>query len=388
MLQNLRPDPTFYPSPRLAMEAEPEHIAYTVLLSPDRSRPDALAVIDVDRQSASHGSVINRLVMPFTGDEFHHFGWNACSSALSPLSGHATCSAATSSFPASARRASTSSIPSPIRAHPSWSRRSNRKNCCARPAIRVPTPCIAGRKASTSAPWAAPARTARRGRRASSSWTAKPSISWGAGKSTAGRRSCTTISGGTCRATTWCRANGGCRRSSRTASWPKTCWPTSTATRCTSGDLRERRHLQTIDLGANHQMALEIRPAHDPTREYGFLGVVVDTTNLEGSIWTWYRENGKFQIRRRPRPSRPNRPTRTGCRPAEGLRRGAAADQRHRPVARRPLPVRRLLGHRRAAPVRRERPDEAGAGRQRAHRRHRRTHARIRTAVLSAADRR
>ena len=29
-------------------------------------------------------------------------------------------------------------------------------------------------------------------------------------------------------------------------------------------------------------MALEVRPAHDPTREYGFVGVVVDTSNLEG----------------------------------------------------------------------------------------------------------
>ena len=29
-------------------------------------------------------------------------------------------------------------------------------------------------------------------------------------------------------------------------------------------------------------MALEIRPAHDPIKEYGFCGVVVDTTNLEG----------------------------------------------------------------------------------------------------------
>ena len=27
--------------------------------------------------------------MPNKGDEFHHFGWNACSSALSPLTGHA-----------------------------------------------------------------------------------------------------------------------------------------------------------------------------------------------------------------------------------------------------------------------------------------------------------
>ncbi|MBV8342934.1 MAG: selenium-binding protein, partial [Gammaproteobacteria bacterium] len=63
-------------------------------------------------------------------------------------------------------------------------------------------------------------------------------------------------------------------------------------------DLRARRNVQTIDLGANHQMALEVRPAHDPVREYGFLGVVVDTTNLEGSIWTWWRENGKFDIRK------------------------------------------------------------------------------------------
>jgi selenium-binding protein 1 len=61
-------------------------------------------------------------------------------------------------------------------------------------------------------------------------------------------------------------------------------------------DLSGRRNVQTIDLGANHQMALEVRPAHDPAREYGFLGVVVDTTNLEGSIWTWWREDGKFHI--------------------------------------------------------------------------------------------
>src|SRR5205814_9643222 len=61
-------------------------------------------------------------------------------------------------------------------------------------------------------------------------------------------------------------------------------------------DLRARRNVQTIDLGANHQMALEVRPAHDPVREYGFVGVVVDTTNLEGSIWTWWRDGGKFHV--------------------------------------------------------------------------------------------
>ena len=89
MLNNLRPDPTFYPSARLAMEAEPERIAYTALLSPGRSKPDALAVVDVDPKSPTFGSVLYRLDFPNCGDEFHHFGWNACSSSLSPLSSHA-----------------------------------------------------------------------------------------------------------------------------------------------------------------------------------------------------------------------------------------------------------------------------------------------------------
>ena len=85
----IRPDPTFYASPKLAMEAPPENFAYTLLLSPDFSRPDALAVIDAKPASPTYGKIVHTLTMPNKGDEFHHFGWNACSSALSPLTGHA-----------------------------------------------------------------------------------------------------------------------------------------------------------------------------------------------------------------------------------------------------------------------------------------------------------
>src|SRR4249919_2993181 len=35
----MRPDPTFHASPKLAMEAPPENFAYTLLLSPDFSKP-------------------------------------------------------------------------------------------------------------------------------------------------------------------------------------------------------------------------------------------------------------------------------------------------------------------------------------------------------------
>ena len=86
---NLRPDPTFYPSPKNAMEAPAETLAFTLLLSPDFSQPDGLAVVDVDPNSDTYGQILHKGMMPNTGDEFHHFGWNACSSALSPLTGHA-----------------------------------------------------------------------------------------------------------------------------------------------------------------------------------------------------------------------------------------------------------------------------------------------------------
>ncbi len=39
-------------------------------------------------------------------------------------------------------------------------------------------------------------------------------------------------------------------------------------------DLDKRRHLQELDLGAEQQMVLELRPAHDPKKTYGFVGVV------------------------------------------------------------------------------------------------------------------
>jgi methanethiol oxidase len=77
----MRPDPTFHASPKLAMEAPPENFAYTLLLSPDFSKPDALAVIDTKPGSPTFGQTVHTVTMPNKGDEFHHFGWNACSSA-------------------------------------------------------------------------------------------------------------------------------------------------------------------------------------------------------------------------------------------------------------------------------------------------------------------
>jgi methanethiol oxidase len=65
-------------------------------------------------------------------------------------------------------------------------------------------------------------------------------------------------------------------------------------------DLRKRRHLQQLDLGAEQQMVLELRPAHDPTKPYGFVGVVVSTKDLSASVWLWSRAegNGHWGVRK------------------------------------------------------------------------------------------
>jgi hypothetical protein len=55
----MRPDPTFHASPKLAMEAPPENFAYTLLLSPDSSKPDALAVVDVKPGSPTFSQVVH-----------------------------------------------------------------------------------------------------------------------------------------------------------------------------------------------------------------------------------------------------------------------------------------------------------------------------------------
>jgi selenium-binding protein 1 len=61
-------------------------------------------------------------------------------------------------------------------------------------------------------------------------------------------------------------------------------------------DLRRRRHQQTLDLGPEQQMVLELRPAHDPAKAYGFVGVVVSLKDLSASVWLWHRKNGEWAI--------------------------------------------------------------------------------------------
>lgn len=83
-----QPDPSFYPSPRMAQKAPAESLAYVAAFDPDRTKPDQIAVVDLDPASATYAQITTTVPMPNVGDELHHFGWNACSSCLCPNAPH------------------------------------------------------------------------------------------------------------------------------------------------------------------------------------------------------------------------------------------------------------------------------------------------------------
>jgi selenium-binding protein 1 len=72
-----------YASPEEARRQPPEDVVYVACLYEGTGirEPDFLAVVDVNRESDTYGTIVHRTPMPYVGDELHHYGWNACSSA-------------------------------------------------------------------------------------------------------------------------------------------------------------------------------------------------------------------------------------------------------------------------------------------------------------------
>jgi methanethiol oxidase len=58
--------------------------------------------------------------------------------------------------------------------------------------------------------------------------------------------------------------------------------------------MSERRLVQRVDLGDQHQMVLELRPAHDPSKAYGFVGVVISVEDLSASVWLWHQDGERW----------------------------------------------------------------------------------------------
>ena len=60
--------------------------------------------------------------------------------------------------------------------------------------------------------------------------------------------------------------------------------------------MSERKLTQRVDLGDQHQMVLELRPAHDPSKAFGFVGVVISVEDLSASVWLWHQDGDRWAV--------------------------------------------------------------------------------------------
>ena len=289
-MPTMRPDPTFYPSAKQAAEAPAEELAYLAMLSPNRSRPDAIGVVDVKPGSKSYGRLIGQVDMPNRGDELHHFGWNACSASLCPWAPH----------PHVERRYLVVPGINSSRIHILDTKSNPRQP----EMVKVIEPDTLARKTGYAAPHTVhcgpdgiylsalgepPRATAPV---ASSSWITRASSPRESGRRTAVLSSWATTSPGIWVMTPPLPVNGAPPAWYGKVSCPSSCWEGSTATRCMSGTCGRVIIRRRIHLGDQYQMTLELRPARDPRKAYGFVGVVISLEDLSASVWLWYREGG------------------------------------------------------------------------------------------------
>jgi selenium-binding protein 1 len=80
--------PAVAASPMIADEREKLLYVTCIYTGTAVKQPDYLATIDADPSSDKYGQVIHRLPMPNVGDELHHFGWSACGSCDDPSMRH------------------------------------------------------------------------------------------------------------------------------------------------------------------------------------------------------------------------------------------------------------------------------------------------------------
>ncbi|MQA78004.1 MAG: selenium-binding protein [Streptosporangiales bacterium] len=292
----LKPDPTFYPSPRDAAEAPPETLAYVAAFSRSADRPDAIAVLDTDEASDRYGQVVGWTDLPNVSDELHHFGWNACSSALCPYA-----------------------------PHPHVERR-----YLVVPGLRSSRIYIIDIKGDPRAPTIV--KTLEPEELAKRAGYSRPHTvhcgpeglyvsALGGADGNEGPGGVAILDHNSFEVLGRWEVDRGdqylaydlwwhiAHDVAVTSEWgtpsmiedgivPELLLNRKYGHRLHFWDLRRRRNVQTVDLGDQYQMPLELRPAHDPTKQYGFVGVVVSVEDLSASVWLWYKDGKEFAVKR------------------------------------------------------------------------------------------
>jgi len=298
---SFRPDPTFYPSPRLAMHAPPERVAWVTAFdaeaalgrSTGKAKHDGLAVVDVAPTSQTYGQIVSFAEVPTVGDELHHSGWNACSSALCPYAPHPHVERRYLMLPAlrSSRIFLFDVKPDP-RA-PKLHRVIEAEEIALRAGYSRPHTLHCGPDGIYVSALGNPAGDGPGGIfvldcdsfDVLGRWEIERGPQflhydfwWHLGFDTL------------------VSSEWGTPKMIENGLDPELLLGRKYGHRLHVWNLRRRRHEQVLDIGDQHQLALELRPAHDPTRAYGFMGVVISVENLAASIWLWHRKGSAWAI--------------------------------------------------------------------------------------------
>ena len=292
----LKPDPTFYPSPRLAMQAPPEKHAFVAALNPPGSKlNDALLVVDVDPESSTYGQRVGEVRMPKFGDELHHFGWNACSSALCPYAPHPHVERRYLVVPGirSSRIHIVDTKPDPRK--PQIVKVIEPEEVFARTNYSRPHTIHCGPEAIYVSALGDPNGEGPGGIFMLDCETFEVLGQWEVdrGAQFLHYDFWWHLGFDTLLSSEW-----GTPNMIENGVQPDLLLGGKYGHQMHVWDLRRRRHLQTLDLGNEQQMVLEMRPAHDPRKAYGFVGVVVSLKDLSASVWLWHRDNGAWDVKK------------------------------------------------------------------------------------------
>jgi selenium-binding protein 1 len=258
-----------------------------------------MGVVDLDPDSPAYGTLVGRVDMPGAGDELHHFGWNACSSHLCPYAPHAHAERRYLIVPGihSSRITILDTKPDPM--NPRVVKVIERDELVKRTGYTAPHTVHCGPDGIYLSALGNADGEGPGGIFMLDHETFEPKGAW---EKDRGPQYLSYDFSWHLGHDTLVTSEWGTPNMVKDGVNPELLLAGKYGHAIHVWDLRQRRHVQRLELGEQYQMSLELRPARDPRKAYGFAGVVISLEDLSASVWLWYREGengtGQWKVKR------------------------------------------------------------------------------------------
>ena len=292
-------DPSFYRTPAEAIAAPPERLAYVAAYDPAGKAKDAMAVIDTDAASSTYGKVVGLTELPTAGNELHHFGWNACSSALCHQghNGHGQPLERRYLIVPGLRSSRTYVLDTkPDPRSPRVVREIEAEELAAKAGYSRPHTLHCGPGGIfMSALGGANGNDGPGGVALLDHDTFDVVGAWehDRGEQFLAYDVWWHLDYDTIITSEWATPS-----MVEQGLDPEDLLGRKFGHHLNFWSMSDRTLTQRVDLGDQHQMVLELRPAHDPAKAWGFVGVVISVEDLSGSIFRWHQDGDRWAARK------------------------------------------------------------------------------------------